>query len=548
MKKYLPASLVLVFILNLFAFIPVVGANESLDTLAPNNLLNYFFDGIKNDIFSARHNFINSVGLYKKSLDSEPVFQAGTSLEGVSQKNSTSSEFYNSSSTLYYEEYHKKSGFQTEMNLITKNDTIFVRFPYATNKALKNKWIDVPATEYYAFGKAMEMGTLFEEAVIEHGTSDELLAMEKSLELARKHKLYAHFDMGENKDLDVLGATRYDLSMNREAIVPYYKDLAKILPDDLKAKTLLSVEGFEKNLSKKTFVDYLSENMFVSLWFDDKTGLPVRYYSVTALPPTKANGNQIMLIASDFSWTEINKPITLKVPAKTVTMDSVVKALDLDISSEASNPEVEAQLEDYLAQLKKATSKSDKAFLNYMIAVQYDILDDYKSAVKYYKTSASLYKKGSADQYEALAQVEWNLGNAKKAKEYFELALKKAPNEEFILQSYGWFVLGLTPVTAKEQDLKYALKLNEQLVKLNPVDGNLLNLYLSYILNGKYSDATKLQFKFDQFETGENYITIARAYHRLGQKTLTENYKKLAIAKGYKLTEADKEFFALSFN
>lgn len=552
MKKYIPISIVIfVFALNLLAFTPITNAVESLDTLAPNNLLSKFFDDADDKIVTARHNFINSISFYKKNLDSEPVFYVGTSLNGVSQENASSSKFYNSSSTAVYEEGNGKTGVTYEMNIITKDDNVFVRFPNSLNKKIKNQWINIPSSRYQEFGEALGVTPLFDAAAIEHESPDELAAFDKSLELARKHQLYMHLKVDLDDDIVVSGATRYNLAMNRDAIVPYYKDLSKILTGDLRSSTILGVDGFEKNLANKAFVDYLYEHSFISLWFDNKTGLPVRYYSVSVLPSTKSTNNQIVMLLSDYSWSKINLPVALTLPSKTIGLNEAVKALNIDMTSQplsVKEVEAKANLSDYVTQLKKVKSKSDKALLNYLIAVQYDILEDSEMAIKYYKISASFSKKGGSDYYEALAQVEWVLGNGKKAKEYFELAVNLSPNEEFILQNYGWFLLGLSPVTAKFQDSKQALILNERLVKQNPKDSNLQNLYLNYILSGRQTDAEKLKLKFDQFDVADNYILIARAYHRIGQKALAENYKNLAVAKGYELSKIDKEFFALKFN
>jgi hypothetical protein len=552
MKKYIPISIVIfVFALNLLAFTPITNAVESLDTLAPNNLLSKFFDDADDKIVTARHDFINSISFYKKNLDSEPVFYVGTSLNGVSQENASSSKFYNSSSTAVYEEGNGKTGVTYEMNIITKDDNVFVRFPNSLNKKIKNHWINIPSSRYQEFGEALGVTPLFEAAAIEHESPDELAAFDKSLELARKHQLYVHLKVDLDDDIVVSGATRYNLAMNRDAIVPYYKDLSKILTGDLRSSTILGVDGFEKNLANKAFVDYLYEHSFISLWFDNKTGLPVRYYSVSVLPSTKSTNNQIVMLLSDYSWSKINLPVALTLPSKTIGLTEAVKALNIDMTSQplsVKEVEAKANLSDYVTQLKKVKSKSDKALLNYLIAIQYDILEDSEMAIKYYKISASFSKKGGSDYYEALAQVEWVLGNGKKAKEYFELAVNLSPNEEFILQNYGWFLLGLSPVTAKFQDSKQALILNERLVKQNPKDSNLQNLYLNYILSGRQTDAEKLMLKFDQFDVADNYILIARAYHRIGQKALAENYKNLAVAKGYELSKIDKEFFALKFN
>jgi Tfp pilus assembly protein PilF len=532
-----------VFALVIINFI--IGANfsyaaSSWDSLSPNTLYGNFVDAIKTKILFAEHSVLGTVGSYKKLGDTNPVSYEGFTNVGVSKKPATTTGYYDSKSEVNYEIGSGKKGTTYAMNVVTKNNTIYVSFPYAKAKALKGKWILVPTAKYDGMGESMDLPELFDAAVIEAGTEEERI-LDKSVIAAKQNNLLSRLPDGVDDGNSVEGTTRYDFALNANSLVAYYKAFSKSLTSEEIKKTVLVVPGFEKALSKAGFVNYIADHSYISLWIDNKTQLPTRLLEVTAIPGLGSTKN-VTISLVDLSWKNINVPVSIDIPAKNVISYSEgIKALGITESVEND------VIKDLLLQLKKAKSKTDKADINYYLAQEYDNLEEYETAASYFRKSATYYKKESPDYYDALAEAEWSLNNGKKVKELYELALKKSPRDLLILSHYGWFLLGISNTSVSNQDLQKALTLNKMLVQDYVDDDTLQNLYINYLMLGQQANADDLKSKFDNFGTGENYNRIARAYHRMGNKLKANEYSELARQAGHVRTNADNRFFSQAF-
>jgi tetratricopeptide (TPR) repeat protein len=529
----------------LIGFVLLIAPSQQLyaagnwDTLAPNNLYSTFMESVAKNINSAHHTFTSSLSLFKKLTDEKASYYEAYQLIGDSKKPVSSDLPYTNNSTATFELGNSKSGYQYQLKIINQGEDIFVQFPLTKTKALKNKWIEVPADKYDLFGSETKLPGLFDLALIESGTLEDGV-VEKTLALARKHGLFTYLAYVPEDEMEVANANRYDLYYNPKAVAPFYKELSKSLNGEERALTVLGIDGFEKALSNKEFVEYLASYSYVSLWVDKTTNLPVRYFEVVSLPsfgPKK----ELAISTKDLLWEKINQPVAVSLPKEAMPLTDAAKYFDIDLSIE------NAEIKDLLKQLSKAKSKQDKAILNYLIAQEYSDLDEDSKAAEYYKKAASNYPKKSVEYYEALAQAEWALKNGAKVIEYYELALKQEPENDLVLNQYGWFLLGLTPLSAKYQNLPKALSLNQTLVSNLVDDSNLQNLYINYLLLGKNSEAKALESKFDNFASGDNYNIIARAYHRLGNKVKSQEFVNKAKQEGYVRTKTDDKFFKLTF-
>lgn len=538
-KKFLIVSLV--FTIMFSVGLNNVQAATTWSGQAPNALFANFVDSIQTKLLSAEHSYLGSIGFFKK-LSDKAVYYEGYTLEGISSKPSANNTIYDSKSEAVYEVGTNKKSIAYRINIITKSGESFISFPDAKSSSLKNKWITVPNDKYDELGEKLNLAPLFKEAQIKDATPEDKI-LDVYVTLARKHNLFTHINEPFDDDYSVENATRYNLALDINSIVPFYKELAKTLTKEEYDRTILSVDGFEKGLSNPDFVSYIANHSFTSLWIDNSTQLPTRFLQIITLPPT-GKIKEIVMSVNDLAWKNPNKPVFIEKPATSLSFAEGVKLLKVKIDT--SKP-INSKIKDLQKQLSKAKSKDDRAYLNYLIAMEFDDISDHEEASKYYKKSATYYKKGGVEYYDALAQAEWSLGNGKKVKEYYELALKKDPNDDFVLNQYGWFLTGLSVVSAKLQNLPQALALNTKLVAGNVDDSNLMNLYVTYLLLGRNADAELLKPKFDNFGSADNYNTIARAYHRLGNKTSSAAFSKLAADAGYKLVDRDKEFFALSF-
>ncbi len=542
-------TIITILILGFFAVLnaPTVQANEDLDSMAPNALHTYFFDSVDEDT-SVTLDLRSALELHKKSaLDKYPAYYVNYALKGNIVPTHASTTYVESDVVTSLQLGTSKRGTEYKLDFITKGETVYIRFPETRIKSVKNKWIEVPAVRATDFAEALELEELFDIALTKNDDPNPIAAFDASAALARKLGLFQFFDGDVGDSIVVENATRYDLIYRSDVFAAYFKELKKTIaemPGDNEV-TVFSIEGFESGIKNNEFVDKITDRSYVSLWFDNVTKLPVRMVDVMVIPPFEKR-KETVFTYTDISLKDYGVKMTVVAPKSTISFADAVDALDLNLQVDLDTQDPAARLKELLSAYKKA-KKADKAYLSYSIGDAYGALDDAAQAAAYYKKAAAASKKKSVDQYLSLANAEWELGNVAKVKEYFELALKVDPKNDAVLNQYGWFLLGLNVVTAQTRDLEKALEVNQKLVKGLVDDSNLQNLYATYMLLGRTADAEKLKKKFDNFDAKENYMVLARIYHRLGDKKQSDLYVQKAVEAGYVQSIRDKRFLALQF-
>jgi tetratricopeptide (TPR) repeat protein len=427
--------------------------------------------------------------------------------------------------------------------ITTLNNEIFVNLPDSNVNELKNKWIQIPENKYTEFGQFYGDSPLFENVLQKTNSIDERIRM-KMLKASKKTGLFVVTDTMYDDKAFVADATRVTMHYNTSSIVPFYKELAKTLTVEERALTILDFKGFEKALSKKSFVKFIADNSYSSIWIDNKTKLPVRSLESFRFENPK-NKREVYVGVTDAGWSKINAQVDIKKPSNVVPFTEGAKKLGVYLMPNIE--ELFTDLTDLKVDLKKAKTNEEKARIAHLIAVAYEMINMYEEAAKYYKEEATYYKKNSVEYYDVLALAEWSLNNGGKAKEYFELAYKTDPDDFQLQWDFGKFLTGLTPASAPYQDLDRALALNEGWEDTMRFDENLISLYVTYILQGEEKDAKALIRKFEDFKTGDNYLNIARAYHRMGKQDKVKEYVDLALKTGSDPSKIDNDFFSMKF-
>ncbi len=359
------------------------------------------------------------------------------------------------------------------------------------------------------------------------------------MELAKKHNVYQYVQRDIKDGVKIRGAKRFNFELNPNTFAAYYREYVELFEGADKEKLAL----VSSLLSSSEFVNSIVNQSYLSLWFDEKTNLPVRILNVTIIP--KNGYVPELLVVESFALTNINKEVVIQTPRTYKDIGDLVQRFNIKLNGVLDTPE--SKLQAHLNAYADAGSLHEKEYYAYEVANTYVDLEKKEEASKYYILSSESSKKKSASYYESLAQSEWILGNGAKTKEYLDLALKKDPKADFVLYQYGYFLLGISKTTAQFQDLTKAEFLNERLAGNKPNDEMLLNLYLTYILQNDKSNADALVRRFTNFNTGENHNFIARAYHRLGNSQMAATHKKMAADLGYKQSGYDVEFYAMNF-
>lgn len=542
MKKHIKIALLLVAVSFSFLMnIGVVSAEEPLDSLTAGVLYEKFVNYLLSDIKSLSFVTETLTTAYKGNLQ---VFESYTGVAGTGVDNPNTSFIDGNVSASTYQQT-QTDGEEYVIDLITKEGDIYAKFPLASNKEVKKTWFKIPYEKYELLGQKLGIAPLFDLALVEtkEGTEEELF-LRKVVQLARKHKIYAHVGGNIDDGIKIPRTVRFDLIFDPAGLTNFYKEIDTTFTAEEKAKTVLSVAGFREMINNPRQMQQIADNSYVSLFFDKKTQKPVHMIEALVIPTFSGLTDKIVFI-KDGHWVESTKKASVKTPKKFKTLEEFLRLNNVVLEGVTSS--VSSELDYLLDDYQNSRNKIERADNAYYVAMEYDNQGNRSKAAEYYRISASNYKKGSVDHYEALAQAEWSMRNGSKAKENFELALKKGPNDNLVLNQYGYFLLGISVASANVQDLNKALVLNQKLVEKYPDDSGLLNLYINYIMLNDISSANALKTRFSQFETGENYNFIARAYHRMGNQAQATAYSKLAKDLGYVQTGGDKDFFAMIF-
>jgi len=176
--------------------------------------------------------------------------------------------------------------------------------------------------------------------------------IKKTAELADKERLFSFKNRPQKEKVGERSLYRYDLSVRKEAIVPFYKKLAaEAVKAEYKVDDIIRIdEGYLKYLESSEFsemFDYYNKNVSVTLWVDQKGFPAMLKYAIRIVPPADViflKDKQLMLEFT-VSLEDINKPLRIDRPEGSKTYEEVMK--------ENGNP-----FEKFIQRVKSSTLKA----------------------------------------------------------------------------------------------------------------------------------------------------------------------------------------------
>ena len=154
---------------------------------------------------------------------------------------------------------------------------------------------------------------------------------------------------------------RYDIGINKDAIIPYYeKILAEVAQDKMFGSTpplgdSSTLEYLKSDEFSQSF-DYISKNTTITLWVDPKGYPAIFEYAIRVVPPDTAiplKDKQVNLLWK-LVLSDIDKPVTIDAPGESKPiqdlMDEIKKnvnypnATDAAIKSDLSTVQVQAEI------------------------------------------------------------------------------------------------------------------------------------------------------------------------------------------------------------
>lgn len=288
---------------------------------------------------------------------------------------------------------------------------------------LKGQWIRIssqekPKSETRSYDMVSSLTSQvpeFEKSYKE--TKGEFLQLiKKAAQFADDEKLIKFKNKPSTETVDGKKVTRYDLTLRKESILPFYKKVyEEVNNGNYKNIQLFSDSGLVEYLQSEEFnqvYDYYNSNTSISLFVDDQ-GFPVEIRNTFRLIPpdtaTQFKDKQAKLV-STILISDINVPVKISVPSDVKDIDSITSEIqknnniatgDITIKTSFANIRAYAELyNDKHGNYGSSSAKgnctvantvfSDSSIADYIA----DIENIYGSAVS--KVSATCYNTTSS--------------------------------------------------------------------------------------------------------------------------------------------------------
>lgn len=202
---------------------------------------------------------------------------------------------------------------------------------------LKNKWIFVNKDTASSTSDGGEIGLVTQsftsgESNLKENREKFINLIKEISQIADDKKLISFRSSPKKDSINGQTLIKYDLELNKDNIVPFYKELLsksstnKDLTGLVDEGTLSYLKGEEFN----SVMDYTNKNIFVSLWVDKNnfpTVLEIRFRIVPPDTATQFEGKQVNLIFR-ITLSEINKPVSINVPPNATPIQKIIEDMN----------------------------------------------------------------------------------------------------------------------------------------------------------------------------------------------------------------------------
>lgn len=218
--------------------------------------------------------------------------------------------------------------------------------------AIKGKWVKVDPrtasssqdTSYDVFSSIASQLPQAEKSYKE-SRKEIARVLEKAIEIAEQEKLFILKNAPHSERVDGRTLYRYDLTLRKDAIAPFYKRLRQEVSATKVFRNYRMVidEGYEQYLQSPEFkdiFDYYDKNTSLTLWADSQGFPAVLTYGLRVVPPDSAIQlkEKQMMVTLKFALSNINKPITIEAPGSAKPINEVFNTND------STNPLFQARM------------------------------------------------------------------------------------------------------------------------------------------------------------------------------------------------------------
>ena len=252
-------------------------------------------------------------------------------------------------------------------------------FLFGETGLVKGKWVNVSTKtgtstdDQYRYSSLSYLKKSIPESEASYKKNREkaFKFIKDSFRIADEVKLISFRSKPSNDKVDGKDYIKYEVSLKKDKIVPYYNELKKLIDSnkDYKDYRYMIDEGLIEYLKSDEFsqvFDYFDKNNKVVFW-TDKSGNPaIIENTMRVVPPTTATqlvDKQIKIVFR-LTVSDINKNIEINAPKDSVSIDKLIKDADNNnpAGMKGSDAAVKSNLSNIRAQAELAYDSSSNSY------------------------------------------------------------------------------------------------------------------------------------------------------------------------------------------
>jgi hypothetical protein len=246
--------------------------------------------------------------------------------------------------------------------------------------SLKGKWVKIPTniasssptgqSSYSELGYISKQLPEYEKSYKENRQNFTDL-LKQVISVADSEKLVKFKNSPRGEKVDGRELTRYELSIRKEAILPFYTKVTDLVNNNDKFKDfkLFADQGMVEYLQSKEFddvFDYYDKNVKFVFWADSNGFPAILEVTTRIVPPDTATqlADKQMNLVFKMVTKDINKPIDIKAPEGATAVDQIIKNIEkntfgYDLNGQA---EIKADLAGLRAQVEVVYDKNNNSY------------------------------------------------------------------------------------------------------------------------------------------------------------------------------------------
>lgn len=224
-------------------------------------------------------------------------------------------------------------GVDAEFRKVEEDFYVIMRkFPsfFVDVSKLKDKWIKITQEDLLARGGSyFDLSSLSSPEGVKKQKDQAVEQFKLMLSVADRNKALVSENSPKKEDVDGITAYRYDLSLNKDTLPQFYKDLTTEFATKYPEKPIMKFDqstlSYLESPQFNQVFDYLKKNTAFSLWVNGE-GMPVKaQYTMRLVPDKNAKNSdhQIKLIVT-LNLIDINQSVNIDVPADSITFEDAM--------------------------------------------------------------------------------------------------------------------------------------------------------------------------------------------------------------------------------